>query len=360
MMKRNIKRILSATLAFAIAASGFVLSSKQTQAADVEIVKYEVVQYDIFEAAINSKTAPETAGYLFGGWYKYDSASKKGTPITSVNDVTAEDTIAAKYVSIDMSRIAFQLNLDKNNRTRDMRIVSLVDSTNYSAVGFNVYGRKNNDPVGEEWLMYSYNSDSKAQSTKVYAGLKVYSDEENYDVKYPSDVFGSDAEGFKFTTMLLQGVPDSDYDTIVSIRPYWITKDGTYVEGMGEFNRVDDYNDGIVNISVNLKQATSIAAGLLEVTYTDAFQYVGADYGCVFEDMEIVNLKTGSIRCVGIVRDTAKNSENPNEVYVNLRFRKTDTNLKVGTSLFTVTVPERGFYTIDEKEAEVYAPSIKY
>lgn len=364
MKRRNVKRILSGMLTLAIAVSGFVLIPGQTQAAEEvkDIVKYEVVEdYSTFETKINDHIAPELEGYLFGGWYKYDETTGTGTVIEKANDVTDNDTIAAKFIRVDMSGIACQLNLDKNNKTRDMRIVSLVDSNNYSAVGFNVYGREDGAPVSEKWLMYSYSSNSKAESTKVYSGLKVYSDAENYTVKYPADVFGSDATGFKFTTMLLSGIPDTDYDTIVAIKPYWITKDGTYVEGLGEFNRVNDYTNGIVNVSVNLKQATAIAGGMLEVTYTDDFTYVGADYGHVFEEMEIANIEDGIIRCVGNVEDIA-NSINPNDVYVNLRFTKTNPNseLTAGTALFTVTVPEKGFCTIDEADAKVYAPSVKY
>lgn len=362
MKRKNMKRIFSGMLAFVIAIGGFALITKQTQAAEAEVIKYEVwTSFEDFQTKINSHTAPVEEGYLFGGWYKYNESTGKGTVIEQVTDVTETDTIAAKFIRIDMSGIACQLNLDENDGTRDMRIVSLVDSTNYSAVGFNVYGRKNNEPLSEEWKMYQYGSSSTAEYTKVYAGLNVYENKTTYETKYPADVFGTDATGFKFTTMCLTGVPDTDYDTIVAIKPYWITKDGTYVEGLGEFNRINDYKDGIVNVSVNLKQAANIAGGMLEIAYMDGFEYVGADYGRVFEEMEIIKHADGSIRCVGNVSDVTKNAANPNEVYVNLRFTKTDkNNLKAGEALFTVTVPEKGFCDIEEVLADVYAPSVKY
>ena len=227
-----------------------------------------------------------------------------------------------------------------------------------------MYGRKLNEETGKynEWLMYRYGSDRQAQSTKVYSGLRVYSSETDYTVKSPADIFGTDAEGFKFTTMLLRKIPSTDYDTIISIRPYWITMDGTYVEGMGEFDRVNDNADKIVNISVNLKQASAIAAGLLQVKYdTSNFTYQNADYGRVFEEMEIAEPEAGTIKCVGNVSNTTSNSANPNDVYVNLRFKKTESNtLAAGEAVFAVTIPENNFCNINEEYVNVTTSDVRY
>lgn len=364
MKRKNMTKIIAILLTFAIMVISFSTVSEQIQAADTEVVKYVVVDYNSFAAAIESNTAPETEGYLFGGWYKYDETDKTGTVIRTVSDVTSADVIAAKYIRADMSGIACQLNIDKENGKRDMRIVSLVDSSNYSTVGFNVYGRKYNETTGQyyEWVMYKYGSDRAAKSTTVYSGLKEYSDSTNYTIKTPADVFGTDAEGFRFTTMLLRGVPKTEYDTIVAIKPYWITADGTYVEGMGEFNRVSDYANDIVNISVNLQQADEIAAGLLQVTYdANNFEYQGADYGRVFKEMEIVKVADGTIKCVGNVGVSTDNSPNPNDVYVNLRFKKTQNNtLGVGEAVFQTTIPENGFCALDEEDVNVSIPIVKY
>ena len=363
MRERTIKRIFSGMLACVIAIGGFAVTTKQADATNDDVITYEVwSNYNDFQTKITNHTAPVKEGYLFGGWYDYDSSTGKGTVIESINDVTNEDTVAAKFIRVDMSRVACQLNLDKKNGKRDMRIVSLIDSTNYKAVGFNVYGRENDAAVNEEWVMYSYDSDRKAQSTTVYSGLNVYSDATTYETKTPADVFGSDANGFKFTTMQLSGIPEADYVTIVAIKPYWITKDGTYVEGMGEFNRVNDYNDEIVNVSVNLKEATDIGAGLLQISYSEAdFEYIGADFGRIFEEMEISNTANGTIRCVGNVLDATKNAETPNDVFVNLRFKKTSSNaLSAGSALFSITIPDKSFCTIDEEYVSVKAPAIKY
>ena len=362
MREKNIKQLLAGMLAVLLTIAGVAIQPNKVQAEDNAVVTYvEVQDYNSFTTLIQNHTAPTKEGYLFAGWYKVGGNSR--IAIKAADEVTETDTIVAKYVRADMSGVGCQLNLAaENSTTRAMRIVSIVDSTHYSKVGFNVYGREDGEGVRDEWMMYEHNSERQAVSTKVYSGLCVYKNETECDVRTPAQVFGSDAEGFKFTTMLLSGIPQADYSTIIAIKPYWITLDGTYVEGMGEFNRVNDFAEGIVNISVNLKQATTIAAGLLEISYDkSSFRYEGADYGRVFEEMEIQELTAGTIKCVGCVTDATKNSDYANEVYVNLRFKKTDSNsLAAGSASFTVTVPDNGFCSSEEKFVHVSAPSVKY
>ena len=181
------------------------------------------------------------------------------------------------------------------------------------------------------------------------------------EIKYPKDVFGADAEGFKFTTMSLSSIAKANYSTIVAIKPYWITLDGTYVEGVGEYNRVQDGIDDIVNISVNLQTASNIAAGRFNVTYNASnFDYVGAEYGRVFEEMQfeapVVVNNIGTIKCVGHVANVSENVENPNDIFVNLRFKKTPSNkLNRGEALFEIVLPESetDVWFCDRKEKPV-------
>lgn len=362
MRERNRKQVLAGMLAALLTVVGVAMYPNRVHAEDNAVVTYVNVQdYSNFKTLIENHQAPVKEGYLFAGWYKIENDTK--TAIKTSTEVTESDTVEAKYVRADMSRVSCQLNLTtEGSTTRSMRIVSIVDSKDYSRVGFNVYGRKDKAAVREEWRLYEYGSTYDAVSTKVYSGLCAYKNETDYDVKTPTDIFGNEAEGFKFTTMLLSNIPQTDYSTIISIKPYWVTLDGTYVEGMGEFNRINDFADGIVNISVNLKQATSIAAGLLEISYDkDSFKYVGADYGRVFEEMEIREMTSGKIKCVGNVSDMTKNSDYANEVYVNLRFKKTVSNhLQSGSANFTVTIPDNGFCSVDEQFTYAFAPTVKY
>ena len=377
-MKRyNLKKCTTVLLALTLVISGVALMPNKAQASEEteKVVKFQDVDYSTFEDCIDDKKAPvctlennvaedKKVGYLFAGWF-----TKEGNPIKEKADANNAETVAAKFIPSYLTGIACQVKanagvegVDKTN----LRIVSLVHSTNYEAVGFNVYGRDdyNGDGLVDEWVMYQYSSTTtnKAQSTKVYSGLQVYKlDDSNNLVadgepKTPADIFGADAEGFKFTTMNLSSIPEASYNTIMAIKPYWITLDGTVVEGMGEFDRVSDsklVNEeaDVVNVSVNIKDASAIAAGMLDVSYSTLnFKYLGADYGRVFEEMEVnPDEVNGIVKCVGNVEDVEANSTKANEVYVNLRFQKTAENsLAKGAAEFSITIPEKGFCDIDE------------
>ena len=144
----------------------------------------------------------------------------------------------------------------------------------------------------------------------------------------------------------------------MAVKPYWVTLDGTYVEGMGEFNRVNDYENGIVNVSVNLKNATDIAVGLINVTCPEGFTLVEGECGRVFDEMEC-SQKGALIRCVGNVKNAA-NSEKQNDVYVNLRLKAEDT-VALGANKFTVSIPDNGFCSIyEEVQENVDAWNVKY
>ena len=93
-----------------------------------------------------------------------------------------------------MTGVACQVDLRDNTDKKNMRVVSLVDSDQYSAVGFNIYGRYDADGNGtneSEWTMYKYGSDKMAESTEVFDGLYEY--KKSGDVwqkreRYPQDI----------------------------------------------------------------------------------------------------------------------------------------------------------------------------
>lgn len=375
MKSKMLKRMLVGVIVLAVAGVGFIGVPRKAEAENVEVVKSQKVGNADFVSHIDEKRAPKctladekNVGYLFAGWYK-DEALKE--PIETKDGITAD--VYAKFIPSYLTGIACQVDTGEGE-TRNLRVVSLVHSENYSAVGFNVYGRYDEDGDGtneKEWLMYSHESDKKAETTKLFRSLYAEDEKTNNKIKrMPEDVFGTDAEGFYFTTVSITGIgvkhnpntnKDVDFrDATMAIKPYWITLDGTYVEGMGEFNRVNDYKDKIVNVSVNIKNATDIAAGLVNVTCPEGFTLVEGECGRVFEEMECAQKGT-VIRCVGNVEDVA-NSAIPNDVYMNLRLKvDSGTNVTLGTNDFSVDIPDDGFYSINEEvQTNVEAWNIKY
>ena len=381
MAKKITNRIFATVLTFAVILAGFSYVPKNAQAQDSTIIKYQKVSKDDFQAKFANHKAPAydytndntNTGYLFAGWYKSNSNEE---PITSAEGITED--VYAKFIPSYLTGIACQVDTNEGATTRNLRVVSLVDSTNYKAVGFNVYGRYDADQNGTnetEWLMYTYSSDAEnpnaAESTKVYTGLNEYDTNNNKTTKTPAQVFGTAAEGFFFTTISLTNIGERtnpntqvtyDFkDATMAVKPYWVTLDGTYVEGMGEFNRVNDYTDKVVNVSVNLKDAVEIAAGKLNIAIPTDFAYskVEVEAGRVFAEMDSA-ISGKTIKCVGNVSNAA-NSVNPNEVYVNLRFTMDGTTtLTKGANEFTVEIPENSFCNINETFVDVTAWDVKY
>lgn len=372
------KRVLAGFLILTVVFAGFVSISDGVQAQGTSPVKYQKVDFQDFEDKVGviaptyiPENTMDNTGYLFAGWYEIGSdGASVGSVITSADEVTAEQ-VYAKFVPSYLAGIACQVDLNEDADKRNMRVVSLVHSTDYLATGFNVYGRYDADDNGTnetEWTMYKYSTDpenpNKAQGKTVYQGLYQYAEvdgELKKQLKNPEDVFGADAANdFYFTTVSIAGIPEAYHNATMAVQPYWITKDGTYVEGMGEFNRINDYEDKIVNVSVNLKEAGAIAAGMLDITVPNDFSYtaVEVEKGRVFAEMTS-SQNSNIIKCVGNVKELVDNTD-ANEVYVNLRFSVDDLSiLEMGTTEFTVI--NKGFCNIQEEyDKEVQTWNIRY
>lgn len=374
MKNKMMKRMLAGVLVLAVAVVGFVNMPKRAEAENAGVVKSQKVENADFVAYIDAKKAPECTladseniGYLFAGWYKDEALTE---PIAAKDGISGD--VYAKFVPSYLTGISCQIDTGEGE-IKNLRMVSLVHSEHYSAVGFNVYGRYDADSNGTnetEWLMYSHDS-KPAESHTLFRGLYAEDEKTGEQIKKkPEDVFGADAEGFYFTTVSITGIGKKtnsttkvtvDFrDATMAVKPYWITLDGTYVEGMGEFNRVNDYYNKIVNVSVNLKNATDIAAGLVNITCPEGFTLVEGEVGRVFEQMACAQ-KDRVVRCVGNVQGM-ENSENPNDVYMNLRFSVAEgTKIKLGSNDFSVSIPDKGFCNMNEEvKTDVDAWDIKY
>lgn len=377
-------------LFFAMLISGFTWVPGKVQAEDAQSsVRYQEVDYNTFKSYFDKNEAlpcgltdsDANQGYLFAGWYTGDGIAITDDNVSTV--VSANNKVSAKFVSAHLAGIACQVRADVNNEdvnSTTLRVVSAIHSANYAKVGFNVYGRQDNgDDTYTEWQMYGYGTERETTCEKVYTGMYEYTVDEagnlvqKEEVKTPQDLFGADAavEGFRFMAMSLSGVPKSFYDTTLVIKPYWVTLDGTYVEGLGEYNRITDRpvnegGNGIVNVSVNIKDASELAAGLLDITYnTGNFTLVETECGRVFEEMESKEVagenNLSTIKCVGNVKNINSNAAEPNDIYINLRLMKTEANtLGAGAAEFTVSVPEEGFCNIDEEMQNVTIWDVKY
>ncbi len=371
MKKQVLKRTLAGVLCAAMAMTLFLFAgSAEVQAAGEDVRVYQQVSVDTCKEYMGKKEAPIKEGYLFAGWIA--TVGETETAVTGVDDEALTQsgvTVKAKFIPQQLAGVACQIKAnayDEGVNSTELRIVSLADDGKYQAFGFNLYRRQwsiaNQVYVEDTLCQYSATSKNPAETTDRYSGM--YG--QDNALKTPVDLFGAKAEGFYFTTVRIGGIPkavdqNSVYDTCVfAIQPYWITADGTYVEGLMEYDRVSDGNKGIVNISVNIKQAAAIAAGALNVEYDDSkFTFDSADFGRVFQEMKVDSNTTGVVKCVGNVADITNNATDPNDIYINLRFtRKAGAAIIAGNSTFRVT--DTDFCDKDEKNTAYTIGNVIY
>ncbi len=347
------KRVLSLVLSAALLLSCAVLVQPQAaKAAELPTVSVmHEVTMDVLTAHFGKDAPEEKPGYMFAGWYAQVGQEPQVVIRKLTDEILKEEgvKILAKYIASHMTRVSCQITAGTFDGTQtaektNMRIVSLIDSKSYRAVGFNLYRQTWNEAEGKfvekPFSVYDPTNptDHAAQSTKKYNALRVYNaDGATYKDVTPKEIFGDQAADFFFTTVRINNIPSSAYENcIIVIRPYWITLDGTYVEGVGKYIRVADSRDGITNITVDLKQAADIAAGKLSIQYPEGYTYKDWNTGRVFEEMTVVHDEANrQIHCIGNVADIRQDAADPSDIFINLRFAK-EGNAATGTSIFEI------------------------
>lgn len=268
--------------------------------------------YDIEE--LWGKEVPVKDGYVFGGWYT-KSGQEQYTAITEAqlqNGGVKNYTGAyAKFVPAYVLSVRMQLaKATEDNNGADastyLRVISAVDSTSYQEVGFD--------------LLYGKKLEQNATVSKVYKNI--VNAEGSINVK---DVFGEPAE--YFSVLKIDQIASKNYKSIIYVKPYWTTMDGTKVEGLSKYVRVmDGYEKNqYISVPVNLSEGSDVAAGKLQMTYDQTkLQYVGFDSGVILPEMEVkANDSIGRINFVGNGTDTTANVNPTNGIYANVWFKKT-------------------------------------
>lgn len=372
MMKRNLLSVMKTIILSLVAVAIVVVSSFSmstganasdttvvaTEESGVIYVEYGNIDYDTYFG----KSAPkytgvdaDGVGYIFGGWY-----AKKDNIYTAIEDETGltaaknEETIniVAKFVPAQTLSVKCQNWAGTNAESNAVvvRVISAVDSTNYSNYGFVV---SRIDDKGVETPLGTYTS---KDSDDVYSKFNYYAkaeDAQPAETYVPSDLFGKAAN--HFTTCTVGYIPASAHGTIICIKPFWITLDGTTVYGLSKFAHVEDGYLGYINVPVNvniLNADNGAAAGMLSVKAEDGLMFLGqeegVEYGKVFDEMD-VNVITDAegktiIKCIGNTSVASEETEQKEmDIYINLKFQRQQTN----------DAPEKGvFYKFSVTDEE--------
>ena len=168
--------------------------------------------------------APE--GYVFSGWYTDEDYK---TPIA--RDKTNEAAYA-KFVEADVLKVKAQVLLDSNNELpadeTTLRFVTTVDSLNYNRIAFKYQVEKKDGTFTGTYDSYASYED-KTLANKVYTKLYYVGTSDGDAMEYKPNAFTWKSMYFKAWN--LTGIKANQYGRMIKITPYWITKDGTIVEG---------------------------------------------------------------------------------------------------------------------------------
>ena len=186
----------------------------------------EVQSYSAEEALTYfGVNAPECkrAGYVFAGWYADEACEK--TPIRSAEQMP--ETAYALFVTENVLSVKAQLSTEAlsagTSATKaDIRFVTSVDTLKYKEVGFKLTIK------GKEAT-----SSTNTVYTKLYAlGRDGVVDE--FSPKYFS------LASNYFAALTVTGIPSGEWDTGITVTPYWVTLDGTTVYGMEATKTVNE------------------------------------------------------------------------------------------------------------------------
>lgn len=324
--KKMMKRVVTGIMVAVILVSGVVVLPKEANAAETtglsEIptaddkvlpVQVSVADFNTFYGE-TEKIAPTKEGYLFGGWYLDETLTNA---IKSKTDVQEKETVYAKFVpayvlSVKAQNYASTEPTDgaatETNQTTT-RVISTVDNLSYQEVGFEVHIE------GKEAVVVN--------TTKVWEKLAVGKNGDANYTEYGTDpVFGKAST--YFFVLNVNKIPETKWDEAIYVRPYWITEDGTKVEGLSKYVYTEDGIKKYISVPINLNNMTEgVAAGVLKVSYDDSkMDFVESVVGKVFGEMEI-NPQTGVVTCVGNVDTLTDTTEN--DMYITLRFSVKDT-----------------------------------
>lgn len=343
-MKNKVFKIISRVLVVAmIATVGFGFTGSDAKAA--ADVKKEVVFSatkmavgDYWDADETQRTAPINPGYVFGGWYSADNEQ------SAIKDMTGVTEAYAKWVPAQVLSVKTQVSPaegDTNEVTASsnnvsLRIVSSVDSKNYQSVGFLITAKTSTGKNGKWQTADEF-------KTKVYKNFTA-----DNNPKTAAEVFDSESEFF--FAKGITTIPTAEFVTSFLATPYWVTLDGTKVEGLAKYVHVEDYYNNLISVPVYLNSDdVQAAAGILSLTYdTTNLKYHDFKNGVLFEE-GMAAAQGDVVKCVANVATLG--NKPANGMFINLRFKLTDTaltNNKTQGYTFDITANASEFCNVDE------------
>jgi len=184
-------------------------------------------------------TYPSREGYLFAGWYEDARCTKAYTKDTIAGVTEAY----AKFVPEEVLSVKAQVTAGTayDSTKADLRLITTVDSLSYQKVGFDVRFGKN-----------TYN----AETDTVYYQLYAIGSSSSVLKMYTPEVFDIASECFM--AVVVRNIPTKAFGRGAEATPYWVTLDGTKVQGVSAIKTVSmSYLPSVATMST--KQVGEIA-----------------------------------------------------------------------------------------------------
>ena len=327
------KRVMAGLLSAMMLIAGIMILPKAANAEEIKVD--EIVYDDSYDMSTywtkNAETqkVPIKEGFVFGGWYEKNGST--WVAIDKDNISAASDTAYAKFVPAYVLSIQTQMEATtaENNgisegKTTFIRLVSTVDCLDYDATGYDI------------WYGNTSQATNLEPSKRVYEKLNV-----GKEPIEPEQAFGPSSKFFNY--LRINNLKSTSLHKIIFARPYWITKDGTKVEGLGKYVRVEDgfKKNEYMSVPINLLDGKEVAAGIVEMKYdATTLKVVGVDAGRILPEMNYkVDEKKGIIRFAANA-ETVGNSDMLNDIYASVRFDVKEGATKASSYTFDVTAGE--------------------
>lgn len=361
----NFMKKMAAVLCIAVIVMAGVVVAPVTADAAGATVFYEACDIGKYWSK-SQKTAPIKDGYVFGGWYTKTTegettvytALKEADITTDENGVANVEDTYAKYVPAYVLSVKAQNESGTSkddDKDSSVRVLSSVDCKDYQKVGFKILINNKNE------LFTGESGTEPLETTKVFTGLVVGTDTDN--PLTPENIFGS--ESHFLSVWRLDGIANKFDAKIINVTPYWITMDGTKVEGLSKYVHVEDGYNGYISVPINLCDIKEVAAGTLTMTYPSGLTLVAnkVEFDGVFPkgEMSVYDDGNGTIKIVGNA-DTVNTVKVADGIFANLRFTA-DESVYSGAgkgTFLSFTVIDEKFCDWDEELITIDAWDIKY
>ena len=225
---RNYKKLIASCATVLCMAVVMILTVFYTDASDESTaIKYqegytwESKNYKDDKGAGIAPEAPE--GYLFAGWY-----TKEGTTYKPVSNPVENANYYAKFVpekvlgmKAQISKTLTDDNAENDGTTAAIRFVTSIDNSKaYKHVGFNIKKGSSGTAEDAKTTDYVYRTIYAVGATDSNGKAEDY---------VPEELFHE--ASYYFKTWTIGNIKEAAYNTEITVIPYWITLDGTRVEG---------------------------------------------------------------------------------------------------------------------------------